>query len=71
MVGLFEPLRAAPDDRALAGGLLGAPKRERRADTLLHRAVYGDLRTDDSTWTVCNIGPSGGGPARAALTQRK
>ena len=31
MVGLFEPLRAAPDDRALAGGLLGAPKRQRRA----------------------------------------
>ena len=31
MVGLFEPLRAAPDDRVLAGGLLGAPKRQRRA----------------------------------------
>ena len=31
MVGLFEPLRAAPDDRALAGGLLGASKRQRRS----------------------------------------
>ena len=30
MVGLFDPLSTAPDDRALAGGLLGAPKRQRR-----------------------------------------
>ena len=69
MVGLFDPLRAAPDDLALAGGLLGASKRQRRAT----RSCFGPcsaaalMHEDDAASSVLRAAGAAPGALVSAL----